>query len=126
MNIKIAFCHVLTTLILLFITGTTSAQDIYAKAGLVKGIYSFDSTAGADLDHVTIEGFTADLTNNKCGVQDGLVAVVLRDNKKADRHLSILLAAQATGLPVRVRVDADAKNTKGNCYLWFIEPAFGG
>jgi hypothetical protein len=98
-----------------------AGADIYMKTGLIKGIYSYSSTVGADVDHFTIEGFVPADTNHTCPSNDGLVGIVLGDDERGRRHYAMVVAAHLAGKPVRARVDNSRKNAFGMCYLWMLE-----
>jgi hypothetical protein len=88
---------------------------VYQQSERVLSITSFDhGNIGANRDSVRIMGLTSAGT---CALDDGLVALVIRDDAGGERQLSILLNAVAADRVVLVTVDDTVKNASGYCFL---------
>ena len=91
----------------------------YQASGTVLKVVNLDrATYGTNPDSALIYGFT---TAGTCATNDGLVAVILKDDEGGKRQLASLLAAKVSGTGVTVRVDDTKKNAAGFCYLQVLE-----
>lgn len=109
-------------LMVLLVASTANLSALAAEiaaTGKVQKIFALDrAQLGADADHILITGFA---TAGSCITNDGLIALVLRNDDGGQRQLSIALAAKLSDRPVVVRVDDAFKNSTGQCYLRYLE-----
>jgi hypothetical protein len=91
----------------------------YTATGLVQKIFALDKIAyGVDKSHILIAGLSV---AGSCPTNDGLVALVLRDDDGGRRQLSVALSAKLTNRSVVIRVEDVLKNAGGQCYLKYLE-----
>lgn len=108
---------VLTAMLCTAASVTQSAE--YFFSGTVAKIIAVDSRAyGVDMSHILVTGLAS---AGSCPTNDGLVALVLRDDEGGRRQLTVALAAKASNSVVYVRVNDDYQRPGGSCYLKYIE-----
>jgi hypothetical protein len=91
----------------------------YSATGAVLKIFALDRVNyGADKSHILVSGFSS---AGSCPVNDGLIALVVRDDDGGRRQMAVALSARLAGHPVSVRVDEAIKNGAGQCYLKYLE-----
>ena len=81
--------------------------------GLVQKIFALDKVAyGVEKSHILVAGLSI---ARSCPTNDGLVALVLRDDDGGRRQLSVALSAKLTNRAVQ-RVEGVFNNTGGQCF----------
>ncbi len=107
--------NIILALALGFITFNSNSAE-FTHLGKVSKIYSLGSHLQYE-DGVFIEGFTSAGT---CFSNERGVLIRLKDDKRGDRQLSILMAAKFAGKNVEVRVNDDNKDQWGGCYMHIL------
>ena len=80
---------------------------------LVQKIFALDKVAyGVEKSHILVAGLSI---AGSCPTNDGLVALVLRDDDGGRRQLSVALSAKLTNRAVQ-RVEDVFNNTGGQCF----------
>lgn len=90
----------------------------YVFNGKIKSLTSHDSVLGANSDWLSIEGFTS---AGQCALSNGLVVMRLRDDKKGERQLAMVLSASLAGRTVTGVVDDAVRDSGGSCFLKYIK-----
>lgn len=104
---------------LLLVLAASAEANEYAASGVVRKIFALDGTAyGADTSHILIDGFSS---AGSCPTNDGLVVLALRDGEGGRRQLAVAISTKLAGASIAVRVDDNAKNPMGHCYLRYTE-----
>lgn len=105
-------------ILLICVTFQANAAE-FTATGLIQKIFALDKVAyGVDKSHILIAGLSVAGT---CPTNDGLVALVLRDDDGGRRQLSVALSAKLTNRSVVIRVEDAFKNSGGQCYLKYLE-----
>ena len=109
---------IIATALLSFATLPVAAIE-FTFTGTVQKILALDKVNyGADKSHILITGFGAAGT---CPTNDGLIALVFRDDDGGRRQLSVALSAKLMNRSVVVRAEDGLKNAAGQCYLKYLE-----
>lgn len=77
-----------------------------------------DTTQGTDKDYFALSGVSS-LGN--CGVYQGQVLFILKDDVKGTRQYAFVLSALRSGAPLTVYVEDSYKNGDGYCYVRTVE-----
>lgn len=98
----------------------TAQAAEYSATGTVQKIIALDHVANSPVDrsHILITGFAS---AGSCGINDGLVALILRNDEGGRRQAAVALTAKSMNRPVTVRADDAFKNSLSACYLKYIE-----
>jgi hypothetical protein len=110
--------HITLAFALCIASSITCAAE-YSATGSVQKIFALDREQyGPDFNSILIAGFSAAGT---CPINDGLVALALRDDETGRRQLAVALAAKLSDKPVVVRTDDSIRNSSGICFLRYFE-----
>ena len=88
----------------------------YTGTGTVSLLSTHDTSIPGN-DFFTLSGVTSLGT---CGTYLNAVVFRLKDDARAQRHFSLVLAARSTGVVVSATVDDSTKDPWGYCYLSYI------
>lgn len=99
------------------LTGVANATQVYST-GQITYFRSTDSSTGADKDYFALDGVSSLGT---CGVYQGQVLFILKDDGKGNRQYAFVLSALRAGVSLTVYVDDQYKTPDGYCYVRTVE-----
>ncbi len=77
-----------------------------------------DTTQGVDKDYFALSGVSS---LGSCGVYQGQVLFILKDDAKGARQYAFVLSALRSGAPLTVYVEDTYRNGDGYCYVRTVE-----
>ena len=87
----------------------------YYYTGIIKALNIMSSANAAFEDELVFSDFTSAGACKKDS--NGLVNLIIRDDERGKKQLSVLLSAKLAGQPVKVKVVDDRVDPYGRCYL---------